>query len=82
MNSIDEGRVLIPSPDVPEEPLHDCTQYGSVPVGYARFTRAGMCFHDPRDCPRWLSQETMSFNLSEDESDVDNIHAIGVGPSV
>ena len=82
MNTFNGGHALIPPPDIPEEPLHDCTQYGDVPVGYARFTRAGMCFHDSRNCPRWLSQETVSSNLSDDESDVDNIHAIGAGPSV
>ena len=43
---------------------------------------AGMTFHDPCGCPRWSSQETVSFDLSGEVSDVKDIHAIRDGPSV
>ena len=50
---------------VPDASPHDCSIYGSLPVGYSRMTRSGLVFHDPQRCQRWSSEDTESFDLSE-----------------
>ena len=43
---------------------HDCSAYGNLPAGYARITKYGLIFHDPKGCPRRESQQTQSTGLS------------------
>ena len=64
-------------PDVaPEVPPHDCLSYGSIPSGYARWTRSGLVFHDPQRCQGWSSDETESFDLSEEGLDLETIRVV------
>ena len=63
-----EGRNPFIAPDAPP---HDCSIYGSLPVGYGRVTRSGLVFHDPQRCQRWSSDETESFDLSEASLELD-----------
>ena len=63
----------------PEVPLNECLSYGSIPSGYARWTRSGLVFHDPQrcqDCQGWSSDETESFDLSEDGLDLEAIRVV------
>ena len=64
--------------DVEQEPVryHDCSTFGDLPPGYAKLTKFGLVFHDPRRCPRRASVQTESTDLSlsmEDGVNTDNV---------
>lgn len=48
---------------------HYCADFGDLPPGYARFTRGGYVFHNPRHCPSSSDMDTDVSVLSEEEQD-------------